>query len=289
MASSIPELYNARAQKYDIETTFHRTLATQYVKYAKPKAGESVLDLACGTGLVTIQLASIVQNVRQSQKPKVVGIDIAKGMLDVALEKFGEDECKGLEVKFLESDIANLTELEGEGLTNGSFDIITVCSALVLLGDPQAAIQHWAQYLKPGGRMVVDIPHNKSMLSNKILSLIAPDFGLRILGDRNWIKGAESLEWALEGAGLKAEVIETDIFDDIPARTEQGRSEWLDCEGGAIFDQAIKKGTAFTELEPNTKSNAKKRFEEEWAKLASGVGGIVREEGRLWVGIGTKI
>jgi ubiquinone/menaquinone biosynthesis C-methylase UbiE len=161
-----------------------------------------------------------LQNAGQTEKLKVMDVDISKGMLDIAREKFGEDECKGLEVKFLEGDIANLTRLEDQGVTKGSFDIITICSALVLLRDTQAAIQHWAQYLKPGGRMVVDIPHNKSMLSNKIPSLISPDFGIRILGDWNWIKGVESLERALDVADLKAEVIETDIFDDIPARTE---------------------------------------------------------------------
>jgi ubiquinone/menaquinone biosynthesis C-methylase UbiE len=51
MATSILALYNARAHKYDGETSFHRTLAAQFVEYAKPKPGESVLDLAYGTGL----------------------------------------------------------------------------------------------------------------------------------------------------------------------------------------------------------------------------------------------
>lgn len=37
----------------DDDTTFHRTLASEYISYAKPQPGESLLDLACGTGLVT--------------------------------------------------------------------------------------------------------------------------------------------------------------------------------------------------------------------------------------------
>jgi hypothetical protein len=57
--------------------------------------------------------------------------------------------------------------------------------------------------------------------------------------------------------------------------------------GGAIFDRATK-GTAFEGLDPGNKAGARKRFEDEWAKLAMGLGGIMTE-GRLWVGIGTKI
>lgn len=52
IAQSISTHYNLRAKTYDDATTFHQSLAKEYVKYAKPLNGEKLLDLACGTGLV---------------------------------------------------------------------------------------------------------------------------------------------------------------------------------------------------------------------------------------------
>jgi SAM-dependent methyltransferase len=202
-------------------------------------------------------------------------------MLDVAHSKLGseKDNTGRTDVQFIEHDITSL-----DGVVDGEFEIITICSALVLLPDPGAAIKHWSRFLKKGGRMVVDIPHERSMLSLKILSLIAPSFGISILGNRNWIRGPESLRELMENAGLKAEVLETEIFEDIPARTEEGRSEWVVEEGGRIFEKVIK-GTGFEALGAEEREKARAMFQAEWKKLA-GDDGRVGEEGRLWIGIG---
>lgn len=42
---------------------------------------------------------------------------------------------------------------------DGGFDIISICSALVLLPDQQGAIRFWVEkLLKKGGRLIVDVP-----------------------------------------------------------------------------------------------------------------------------------
>jgi 2-polyprenyl-3-methyl-5-hydroxy-6-metoxy-1,4-benzoquinol methylase len=38
------------------------------------------------------------------------------------------------------------------------FDIVSCCSALVLLADPARAIKKWAKLLKPGGKTIIDVP-----------------------------------------------------------------------------------------------------------------------------------
>jgi ubiquinone/menaquinone biosynthesis C-methylase UbiE len=116
--ASISAAYNARAAAYDDEPSFHRHLASEYVKYADPRPGERLLDLPCGTGLETFEFARIL--VSEGQKPTIIGVDISSGMLDVARSKVQQ----GQEISFVEHDITSLSrirELEGRERT---FDII---------------------------------------------------------------------------------------------------------------------------------------------------------------------
>lgn len=91
-----------------------------------------------------------------------------------------------------------------------------------------------------------------------------------------------------EQAGLETEVLVTGVFDDIPARTEIGRSEWGVDDGGAVFDKVVKGMKDWDELQGKARQRARSRFVGEWARLA-GSDGLVREEGRLFVGIGRKL
>ncbi|KAI9714674.1 MAG: hypothetical protein M1812_006339 [Candelaria pacifica] len=72
-------IYDARSSTYD--TTFHPVLARDILQFTNPQTGFSVLDLACGTGLVVLQAKSLV-----GPSGSVVGIDISEGMMDVGRE-----------------------------------------------------------------------------------------------------------------------------------------------------------------------------------------------------------
>jgi ubiquinone/menaquinone biosynthesis C-methylase UbiE len=201
MTVSISQAYNTRASTYDTATPFHSRLAHSYIKYTSPKPGESLLDLACGTGLVTFALAPHLD-----PSPSIIGADTSPGMLEVARSKLGKEN--GYNVHFIEHDIGQLDEMPELKGKEGSFDIITCCSALVLLPSPRAALENWIKFLAPGGRLVVDVPGTYSMLALKVFDAISPEFGVEMLGNRRWIKGAESLRSLLEGVGLDASVTE---------------------------------------------------------------------------------
>lgn len=131
--SSISISYNARAAAYDDTTTFHRHLASEYVSYAKPQKGESLLDLACGTGLVTFEFARVLQSLSTQPKPTIIGVDISTGMLGIARSKLSEPSNQGLDIAFVEHDITSLSGIPELSGKEGYFDIITICSAFVLL------------------------------------------------------------------------------------------------------------------------------------------------------------
>jgi len=110
-----------------------------------------VVDLACGTGLVSL-------GAKQKVGPQgtVISVDVSQGMLKVAQRKAQRDN---LEIVFVDHDITDIQALQGflpkpaEG-----FDVITCASALVSLESPQRAIKDWATLLKPRGRLIMDVP-----------------------------------------------------------------------------------------------------------------------------------
>lgn len=54
-----------------------------------------------------------------------------------------------------------------------------------------------------------------------------------------------------------------------------------------VFDKEVERGNGFSKLEGEQSGRARSRFVEEWGKMA-GSDGLVKEEGRLYVGIGRK-
>lgn len=202
--ANVAAYYDSRAATYD--DSFHPQQAADYLQYISPRGGEKWLDLACGTGLVTNLAARAI-----GSDGEVIGVDVSNGMLDRAREK---SVAMGLattvpssRTKFIQGDVTDLSGLAADGVLPGNFDIITCCSALPLPKNIDQTLRHWAEFLKPGGRLIADVPSTRALLNTGIFAKIAPLCGLRdeIPDDRGWIKSLDSLREKLELAGLECE------------------------------------------------------------------------------------
>jgi ubiquinone/menaquinone biosynthesis C-methylase UbiE len=131
--------FNSRPN-YDEGNQFHLSLANRLIEIAQPQPGQKILDIATGTGLVAIPAAQIV-----GSSGRVVGVDIAKGMLEQAQRKINTIGLKNVE--FIEADADYLN------FNHSSFDIIFCSSAIVYLTDIQKSLQQWHRFLKPGGKV----------------------------------------------------------------------------------------------------------------------------------------
>ncbi|MCJ1356694.1 MAG: hypothetical protein MMC33_006689 [Icmadophila ericetorum] len=196
--ANVEAFYNGRASTYD--DSFHPLQAADYMEYVDPQPGEAWLDLACGTGLVTHLGAAAV-----GPTGHIIGVDIAEAMLQHAREKGAA--MGGSHAKFVRHDVTNLEGLEAVGVVRGRFDIITCCSALPLPKNIDRTLQHWAEYLKHGGRLVADVPSTNALLNTGMFVRIAPRCGLEgvMPDDRGWIKSLESLGEKFKQAGLVTE------------------------------------------------------------------------------------
>jgi ubiquinone/menaquinone biosynthesis C-methylase UbiE len=113
--------------------------AARVADAAKIESGQRVLDVACGTGTLTREIAA-----RVGSKGSVVGVDINDGMLEVARRKAPNVELRQGSAESLPFD-------------DNSFDAVACQFALMFFTDRRAAIWEMLRVLRPGGRMVVAV------------------------------------------------------------------------------------------------------------------------------------
>jgi ubiquinone/menaquinone biosynthesis C-methylase UbiE len=99
-----------------------------------------ILDVGCGSGVVTIELARLSNG-------EVISLDIDQGLLDVL---YGNIEKAGLSDRV---KVINRSLLDME-FPAGSFDIIWAEGSIFVIGFREG-LQQWRRLLKSGGFMVV--------------------------------------------------------------------------------------------------------------------------------------
>jgi SAM-dependent methyltransferase len=238
------------------------------------KPGHHVLDLACGTGPITIPAARAV-----GPSGKVIGVDISGASLSIARTKA---EKEGLAAEFYLHDIAALEGLKE--LEEGTFDVITCASAFVLLEDPETVVKGWARYLKKGGRMIFDVPTYNSMVGGWVMNIVGQEMGISMAYNRNDLDALEKVKPLLSNAELDdSETFVTESYD----------GSVLDARNaGDIFEGIVGKewfeGVYREFNKEGTKERAKELFREELEKLA-GPDGMVMEDRRFTMAIGKKV
>jgi ubiquinone/menaquinone biosynthesis C-methylase UbiE len=111
------------------------------LEIANFKPGDRVLDVACGTGLVTFRVAKTV-----APRGEVLGTDISKEMIATAsalARVQGIANCS-----FQRMDAEELA------LEDGTFDVALCALGLMYVPAPERAVVEMHRILKPGGRSV---------------------------------------------------------------------------------------------------------------------------------------
>ena len=268
--------YTPRAATYDsAQGGWHADLGRDFVSWLPAPKGGTVLDLACGTGLVSLSYAEAV-----GPDGTVVGIDITEAMLDEAKRKtVPKDSGNVVWIKADITDLSSLSAVQEVVNSRGGFDIMSCCSALVLLEHPQRAINHWATLLQPNtGKLIIDIPTEDRTLMYLMNHPLRRALGKATTFDVEWIADIHSLEKRFTDAGLEVEK---------SFRTKSYLPEkWYDADQALeVLDYKVAQSGLWKEVMRQYESEAgeggKERVGKVWEEIWKE---SLNEEGKLWDG-----
>lgn len=109
------------------------------IRGAKIAPGMRVLDLACGSGEPSLDIAKVV-----GPEGRVVAVDVVEEMLRVA-----EENAVAAGLTNMSFQLADACKLSFPG---GSFDAVTCRFGVMYFTDQRAAMEEVRRVLKPGGR-----------------------------------------------------------------------------------------------------------------------------------------
>lgn len=116
----------------------------EMLSLAAGRPGEAVLDMACGTGVLSLAAAHAV-----GPAGRVLGIDLADAMVQAAQQRARD---LGLaQICFVRMDAESLA------LPDAGFDLALCSLGLMYLPDPGAALRELRRVLRPGGRAVLAV------------------------------------------------------------------------------------------------------------------------------------
>ena len=176
-AQLVREMFDRIAGRYELLNTImtaglHRLWNRKAVRATGLRPGEQALDLACGTGSLTRDLAK-----RVGPAGYVLGIDFSPEMLRAA----GSRPAPNIEYR-----LGDATYLEG--VPSGVFDAATIAYGARNIPDLDALFSEMARCVSPGGVVVcmeIAQPTNRFFAAFYGLwfDKIVPRLGARISGD----------------------------------------------------------------------------------------------------------
>lgn len=114
------------------------------LELADLKPGDRVVDIACGTGLVTFRAAALV-----APAGEVFGTDISEQMIAAARDAAAE---RGMaNVRFERMDAEDLK------FSDAAFDVALCALGLMYVPDPEKAVRERHRLLRPRGRAVAAV------------------------------------------------------------------------------------------------------------------------------------
>ncbi len=176
------------------------------IETARLAAGERVLDVACGTGVVARAAAE-----RVGRTGRVVGIDLNSGMIAVARSLAAID---GAPIEWLERSALDL------GLDNASFDVVLCQQGLQFFPDKTVALREMRRVLAGHGRLALSVWNTVGIYNTAVTAALAQfvgsDIAARFNASRNTPTADELRQLVTEAGFSDVEVSVSRINVHVP-------------------------------------------------------------------------
>jgi SAM-dependent methyltransferase len=168
-----------------------------------PRPGERILDLGCGDGVLSAEIAAA--------GAEVIGVDASAEMVAAA-------RARGLDARVMAGQALDFAE---------TFDAVFSNAALHWMKEPDRVIAGVAQALRPGGRFVAEMggEGNIAAVRAALVQALA-EAGIEAAALDPWyFPSAETYRRKLEAAGF---MVETMVLFPRPTALPTGLDGWLD-------------------------------------------------------------
>ncbi|MFT8870294.1 demethylmenaquinone methyltransferase [Liquorilactobacillus nagelii] len=145
--TKVKELFDRLAPNYDqmnnvITLGIQNSWRKQTMNYLRLPVNAQVLDLCCGTGHWTLDLARATNDTG-----RITGLDFSPQMLELAKAKLANSNLQS-KVRLLQGDAMKLP------FADNSFDLVTIGFGLRNVHDAQQVLREMTRVTRPGGQVV---------------------------------------------------------------------------------------------------------------------------------------
>lgn len=133
--------YDEEIERLGLQHRVWRSRVTDCWNRAGISIGAKVLDVGCGPGYASIDLAQIV-----GSSGKVVGLELSKKFIEVAIARASSQGVNNAE--FIQCDLVN------DSIEASDFDFAWCRWVMSFVRDPRAVIEKVSSALKPGGKFI---------------------------------------------------------------------------------------------------------------------------------------
>lgn len=180
-AKAVREMFSGIARRYDFLNHFlsvntdkrWRRLVSSKLKDVLNKENALVLDVACGTGDLSVEL-------QKDSKAKIIGTDFCRPMLSIAFDKNDKNQ---MQIPYIEADGMNLS------FESNSFDALTIAFGLRNFSNWKDGLTELHRVLKKGGKVAIlefstPIVPGFKQLFNLYFTQVLPRIGGAVSGSR---------------------------------------------------------------------------------------------------------
>lgn len=212
MTADAPRRQSWSASTYDTHARFVSDLAGGVLDWLAAGQGERILDLGCGDGVLTAELAALGAD--------VVGVDSSESFVATC-------RSRGLDVRVM----------DGEALTfENEFDAVFSNAALHWMTRPERVVAGVRRALKPGGRFVAEFGGH-----GNVAGIVT---ALEAVARRHNVDAALAHPWFFPTTEAYRAMLEKDGFEvkrialiPRPTRLKTGMAAWLSIFRQPFFDQ----------------------------------------------------
>ncbi|MGC1873208.1 MAG: methyltransferase domain-containing protein [Acidobacteriaceae bacterium] len=198
--------------EYSAHGRFVTDLGANILEWLDPQPSEEILDLGCGDGVLTAQIAE--------RGAHVLGVDASPEMVDAA------------RIRGIAAEVINATQLTFQR----QFDAVFSNAALHWVHDQPALLRGVAHALKPGGRFVAEMGGHGNIAAIRVaLHAALSHHGLaELMVEDNYFPTVAEYRGLLESHGFAIDAIE---LVPRPTPLPTGMRAWLIMFRRGLFDR----------------------------------------------------